>query len=155
MTRTDDDTWDLASGVGATATVVAAARAVASSWPDSFTDDPYAAALVRAVGMDVFSRLVSGELSFAEIGGDGGSAWMPYAFGIRTNHFDRFWSSAGAAGIRQIVLLGSGLDSRGYRLASPAGTFVYEIDMPQVIEFKQTVLADLGATSKTEIRSVG
>src|SRR5689334_12427798 len=113
MTRIDDDSWDLATGVGATATMVAAARAVASSWPDPVADDRYAAGLVRSVGIDVFSRLVSGELDFAEIGG-GGSAWMPYVFGIRANHFDRFWSSAAAAGIRQIVLVASGLDSRGY-----------------------------------------
>jgi methyltransferase (TIGR00027 family) len=154
MTRIDDDSWDLASGVGATATMVAAARAVASSWPDSFADDHYAAGLVRSVGVDVFSRLVSGGLSFAEIG-DGGSAWMPYVFGIRANHFDRFWSSAASTGIRQIVNLASGLDSRGYRLPTPPGTVVYEVDIPQVIAFKQTVLTDMGAVQNAEIRSVG
>ena len=52
MPRTDGDTWDLASSVGATATMVAAARAVASTQPDALIDDPYAAALVRAVGID-------------------------------------------------------------------------------------------------------
>ncbi len=30
MTRTDNDTWDLASSVGATATMIATARALAS-----------------------------------------------------------------------------------------------------------------------------
>jgi methyltransferase (TIGR00027 family) len=155
MARTDHDTWDLGSGVGSTATMVAAARAVASGWPDSFADDHFAAALVRSVGIDVFTRLASGELSFADIGGDGGSAWMPYLFGIRTNHFDRFWTSVVADGFRQVVNLASGLDSRGYRLPCPAGTIAYEIDRPEVIEFKQAVLADLGAEAKVEIQAVG
>ena len=35
MTRTDKDTWDLASSVGATATAVAASRAMASQKPGS------------------------------------------------------------------------------------------------------------------------
>ena len=51
-TRSVGDSWDLASSVGATATMVAAARAVASREPDLLIDDPYAAPLVRAVGAE-------------------------------------------------------------------------------------------------------
>jgi methyltransferase (TIGR00027 family) len=36
----------------------------------------------------------------------------------------------------------------------PAGTTVYEIDQPAVIEFKTTTLADLGATPTADRRSV-
>ena len=43
MARTDGDTWDLASSVGATATMVAAARAMASSAPEPVINDPFAA----------------------------------------------------------------------------------------------------------------
>ena len=60
MTRTDQDTWDLASSVGATATMVAAARALASAEPHPIINDPFAAPLVRAVGLDFFIRLVDG-----------------------------------------------------------------------------------------------
>jgi len=42
------------------------------------------------------------------------------------------------------VILASGLDSRAYRLPWPAGTVVYEIDQPRVIEFKSATLADVG-----------
>ena len=50
--RTENDTWDLATSVGATATMVAAARAVASRAPHRLIDDPFAEPLVRAVGVD-------------------------------------------------------------------------------------------------------
>ena len=63
MARTDNDTWDLASSVGATATMVAAARALASRDADPLIDDPFAEPLVRAVGVDFFTKLVDGELT--------------------------------------------------------------------------------------------
>ena len=63
MARTDNDTWDLASSVGATATAVAASRATASQGPEPLLDDPYAEPLVRAVGIDHFVKIVDGELS--------------------------------------------------------------------------------------------
>ena len=62
MTRTEQDTWDLASSVGATATMVAAARAVASAEPNPIIHDPFAAPLVRAVGLNFFVRLVDGDV---------------------------------------------------------------------------------------------
>ena len=60
MTRTDDDRWDLASSVGVTATMVAAARALATAEPDPLINDPFAAGLVRAIGIDYFTALVDG-----------------------------------------------------------------------------------------------
>ena len=62
MARTDNDSWDLASSVGATATAVAASRAVASQGPDALLDDPFAEPLVRAVGLDDFVKVVDGEV---------------------------------------------------------------------------------------------
>ena len=59
---------------------------------------------------------------------------------VRTHFFDDFFTAAAAAGIRQIVILASGLDSRAYRLAWPAGTTVYEIDQPKVLEYKSAML---------------
>ena len=155
MGRKHDDSWDLAGGVGATATMVAAARAAASRGADAVADDAFAEGLVRAVGVGVFTKLAAGELSFADIGGDGGSAWMPHAFGIRARHYDDFWTSASHSGIRQMVNVASGLDTRAYRLPWPDGTIVYEIDMPRVIEFKRTTLARLGAVPKAGLHTIG
>ena len=57
----------------------------------------------------------------------------------------RVLPGATRAGIRQAVILASGLDSRAYRLAWPAGTTVYESTSLDVIEFKTGTLAGLGA----------
>jgi methyltransferase (TIGR00027 family) len=153
MSRTDADSWDLASSVGATATMVAAARALASTETDRLIDDPYAAALVRAVGVDFFTRLVDGEIPLSTIEGDGPRV-MAGVIAVRTRFFDDFFIDAGAAGIRQAVILASGLDSRPYRLPWPQGSTVYEIDQPKVIEFKSTTMTAIGATPIAERRAV-
>src|ERR1700736_267935 len=122
MARTDNDTWDLASSVGATATMVAAARAMASKADDALIDDPFAEPLVRAVGVDFFSRLVTGALRPEDLDTDTeavGVQRMADSMAVRTKFFDGFFLDAGAAGIRQAVILASGLDSRAYRLAWP------------------------------------
>jgi methyltransferase (TIGR00027 family) len=157
MARTDNDTWDLASSVGATATMVAAARAMASTADDALIDDPFAEPLVRAVGVDFFTRLVTGELRPEDLDSDSESVGMQRMtdnMAVRTKFFDEFFLSATEGGIRQAVILASGLDSRAYRLAWPAGTTVYEIDQPDVIEFKTRTLAELGAEPTAERRTV-
>jgi len=157
MARTDNDTWDLASSVGATATMVAAARAMASTADDALINDPFAEPLVRAVGVDFFTRLVTGELRPEDLDSDSESVGMQRMtdnMAVRTKFFDEFFVSATEGGIRQAVILASGLDSRAYRLAWPAGTTVYEIDQPDVIEFKTRTLADLGAEPTAERRTV-
>ncbi|KAA0098657.1 class I SAM-dependent methyltransferase [Mycolicibacterium sp. P1-18] len=153
MTRTADDSWDLASSVGATATAVAASRATASQGPDALLDDPWAEPLVRAVGMEMFVKVVDGE----SLGDDDpllNRRAMNEQMAVRTRYFDDFFTSAAAAGIRQAVILASGLDTRAYRLAWPAGTVVFEIDQPEVVEFKTRTLAGLGAEPTAERRTV-
>ncbi len=157
MTRTDNDTWDLASSVGATATMVAAARAIATTADDALINDPFAEPLVRAVGVDFFTKLASGELRAEDLDADNasvGMARMTDNMAVRTKFFDEFFTDAAASGIRQAVILASGLDSRAYRLAWPAGTTVYEIDQPEVIEFKTRTLADFGAEPTADRRTV-
>jgi methyltransferase (TIGR00027 family) len=166
MARTDNDTWDLASSVGATATMVAAARAMASTAEDALIDDPFAGPLVRAVGVDFFTRLVTGELRPEDLDSDSESVGMQRMtdnMAVRTKFFDEFFltatgggnpTTATGGGIRQAVILASGLDSRAYRLTWPAGTTVYEIDQPDVIEFKTRTLAELGAEPTAERRAV-
>lgn len=153
MARSEGDTWDLASSVGSTATGVAASRALATKQPDPLITDPYADALVKAVGLEHCIRLADGELC---VEGDQmlDRQRMCEQIAVRTRFFDDFFSRAGEAGIRQAVILASGLDTRAYRLAWPAGTVVYEIDQPEVIEFKTATLASLGAAPTTDRRAV-
>ena len=156
MTRTDNDTWDLATSVGATATGVAVGRALAHRAENPLINDPFAEPLVRAVGVDFFTRVASGELSPADVddGGEFGMQRMGDMMGVRTRFFDDFFIEATKSGIRQAVILASGLDARAYRLPWAPGTTVYEIDQPRVIEFKTTTLADLGAAPTAERRAV-
>src|ERR1700727_2598749 len=124
MARTDDDTWDLASSVGATATMVAAARAMASKADQPLINDPYAEPLVRAVGLDLFARLAAGALAAARRGDDSdrspaGVQRMTDNMAVRTKFFDEFFLDATDAGVRQAVILASGLDARAYRLPWP------------------------------------
>ncbi|MDF2827506.1 MAG: hypothetical protein K0R01_789 [Mycobacterium sp.] len=157
MPRTEDDTWDLATSVGATATMVAAARAIATKADEPLIDDPFAEPLVRAVGVDFLTRWASGEITGAEVDVDGagwGLSHMPAAMAARTRYFDRFFADAAEAGIRQAVILAAGLDARAYRLDWPSDMVVYEIDQPQVVEFKRATLAEFGAAPTAELRAI-
>jgi methyltransferase (TIGR00027 family) len=155
MARTDGDSWDLATSVGATATMVAAARAAATRRVEPVINDQFAEPLVRAVGLDVFTRVASGELDFADVVGDFGFPRMVDTFAARARFFDDFFAEAGSRGLRQVVIVASGLDSRPYRLSWPAGTTLYEIDQPEVIDFKITTLSQLGAAPVAAHRPVG
>ena len=152
--RFDGDSWDPASSVGATATKVAASRALASQGPDPLLNDPFADPLVRAVGLPPFIRLIDGEVSLDDDDPALNGRTRAEQMTVRTRFFDDFFIAATDAGIRQAVILASGLDTRAYRLPWPAGTVVYEIDQPQVIDFKTSTLADLGANPTAERRTV-
>jgi methyltransferase (TIGR00027 family) len=156
MARTESDSWDPASSVGATATMIAAARAVATA-NGRFIDDPYAAPLVRAVGVDFFTRMLDGELdlsAFPDFTPERAEA-MVDGMALRTKFFDQYFITAADTGIRQAVILASGLDARAYRLPWPGGTTVYEIDQPQVIDFKSSTLSQLGAQPSALRRAIG
>lgn len=136
-TRRDGDTWDLASGVGATATAVATSRALAHRL--RVIDDPWAEPLVRAVGNDHFLGLLDSPAAQAD------QHRLTLGMAVRTRYFDEFMLAAADAGIRQMVILATGLDTRGYRLNWPAGTTVFDLDQPAVVEFKATTLTALGS----------
>ena len=154
MTRTDNDTWDLTTGVGTTATGVAACRALATHSPNPLITDPYAERLVDAVGVDQYRRLAQGQPHNADPGVPDPTL-LADAMGIRTRYFDDFFLDATQAGIRQAVILASGLDARPYRLPWPSGTTVFELDQPAVIEFKSRALSAQGATPTAALHAIG
>src|ERR1700754_4243416 len=99
MPRTDNDTWNLASSVGATATMVAGQRALANR--EGLIDDPYAEPLVRAVGPEFFNRVLDGEIDFSELDPRFDVHRLAYGSTVRARHFDRLFTDAAAAGVRQ------------------------------------------------------
>jgi methyltransferase (TIGR00027 family) len=155
MARAQDDSWDPATGFG-TATFGAVARAVATN--KGLLADPFAAPLVRAAGVEYFVELVEDARYSAHDPDNAENPTMAQlldAMSAHTRFLDNFLADAGRAGIRQVVLLASGLDSRPYRLWWPAGTTVYELDMPEVIDFKTEVLRGLGAKLTANHCAVG
>src|ERR1700749_456084 len=106
MARTDRDRWDLATSVGATATMVAAQRALSTD--EKLIDDPYAAPLVRAVGIDVYVRLVNGQIP---VGADSNfdPARMARGMAFRPKVYDQFFVGAAQPGIGPAGILPAGL----------------------------------------------
>ncbi|AOW92719.1 SAM-dependent methyltransferase [Rhodococcus sp. WMMA185] len=145
--RSDGDTWSIVDSVGLTALAVAAFRALESSEPDPLVRDDFAPWFVAAAGESHFTALLADPTSLGDI---------PFAgfMGLRTKFFDDSFLSAVASGVRQAVILAAGLDARAYRLDWPAGTTVFEVDQPQVLEFKAEVLAEHDARPKADRRAV-
>jgi methyltransferase (TIGR00027 family) len=141
--RTENDSWDITNGVGATALGMAAARAHETAKAQPLFSDPYARIFldeaIRAGGdrpSATPQQLLDGSDPQFEARK---RALMDYA-ASRTAYFDRFFVQANAEEVRQVVVLGAGLDSRPWRLPWIPGTVVYEIDQPQVLEFKINTL---------------
>ncbi|WP_218920634.1 SAM-dependent methyltransferase [Lentzea guizhouensis] len=112
-------------GVARTAVLIAAARATEQRQLHRLFDDPLAEVLVEAAGSanDLTGvRTLAGE-----------------HFVLRTRYFDdQLLTSAQP----QVVLMAAGLDTRAFRLNWPPGTTVYELDLPELIEFKEDALHD-------------
>jgi methyltransferase (TIGR00027 family) len=150
--RTDNDTWDIKTSVGSTALFVAAARALEAQKPDAAAVDPYAEVFCRAVGGE-WAELLDGNAGDHPLKSEFGEHFVNFQ-GTRTKYFDDYFEAAATSGVRQIVILAAGLDSRGYRLAWPSGTVVFELDQPQVLEFKREVLTRRGDTPTAERREI-
>jgi methyltransferase (TIGR00027 family) len=156
--RSHDDSWDIATSVGSTAVMVAAARAAETDRPDPLIRDPYAKILVADAGTGVWETMLDDTVAarLREVDPEAAAIFehMQSYQAVRTHFFDAFFTEASAAGIRQIVILASGLDSRPYRLDWPAGTAVYEIDQPKVLQYKAETLAAHGVQPSAQRRAV-
>jgi methyltransferase (TIGR00027 family) len=149
MARTDDDSWEITESVGATALGVAGARAAETESENPLISDPFARVFLNAAGDGLWNMFGVSELppEVAEAEPDVAlrmRARVDY-MASRTAFFDGFFLDATEAGVRQVVILAAGLDSRAWRLPWPDGTTVYELDQPKVLEFKTSTLRQHGA----------
>ncbi|UQX11515.1 class I SAM-dependent methyltransferase [Candidatus Mycobacterium methanotrophicum] len=146
--RTDNDTWEITESVGATALGVAAARAADTESQDPLINDPFARIFLDAAGegpWDWFGApKLPAEVVEAEPELPLRMQSMLDFFASRTKFFDDFFLDAANAGIRQLVILAAGLDARSWRLPWPDGVTVYELDQPQVLNFKTSTLHEHG-----------
>ncbi len=153
--RTEGDSWTITELVGATALGVAASRAVETAGADPLIRDEFARILVSSAG-PAWTRLADPELAWLDGDQHGRRVHrlgVDYQ-AVRTHFFDEYFGNAVSDGIRQVVILAAGLDSRAYRLSWPADTTVYEIDQPKVLEYKTGILESHGAVPSATRRPV-
>jgi methyltransferase (TIGR00027 family) len=137
-------------GVGKTALGVAVVRARESQRDDRLFDDPYAQAFVDAAP-GAFPEEPRNEGQLAALGplAAVGAAFAAHAV-IRTRFYDDWLTAAVGDGCGQVVLLAAGLDARAFRLDWPVGVRVFEVDLPDVLGFKEAVLGGYGAGPRCE-----
>jgi len=158
VARTDDDSWEITESVGATALGVAAARAAETESERPLIRDPFARVFLNTVGEGMWSWFAApnlpAQIAEAEPDLKPRMQGMVDYMAARTAFFDEFFLDATRAGVRQAVILASGLDSRGWRLPWPDGTTVYELDQPRVLEWKLSTLRDNGAEPTCRLTAV-
>ncbi|MFN8369842.1 MAG: SAM-dependent methyltransferase [Bacteriovoracaceae bacterium] len=126
------------NGVGKTGLLVAAMRARESERSEAdgpLFSDPFARALAGTDGWYIW------KIATDAVGEQPSIA-------LRTRYFDDRIKLALEQGVRQIVILAAGMDSRAYRLKFPVNTKIYELDRAEVLAYKQERL--IGARLQCE-----
>ena len=142
------------SGVGMTAVGVAYIRAQESLRPDRLFDDPIAASFVETSGWTPPSEMLSDASDTTDELRAFWGTIVAYVI-VRTRFLDEYAEEAWKAGVRQFVILGAGLDARAFRLAWPQGTRLFEVDVPEMVRFKEDALARIDAAPRCERIPVG
>ncbi|MHC0429677.1 class I SAM-dependent methyltransferase [Streptomyces sp. O3] len=115
--------------VSRTAQWTAAARALETERADRLFADRYARTVADGIGFELLDRYA-------------GAGTVPF-LAIRTTYLDlAIGRAVRDQGIRQVVFLAAGMDTRFYRLPWPDGTTVYELDRPALLDAKARMLAD-------------
>lgn len=132
---------------------VATARALEAQKPDPLAVDPYAELFCRAVGGH-YADVLDGKAPDHELKTEDWGQHFVNFQAARTRYFDDYFRHAAGVGARQVVILAAGLDSRAYRLPWPDGTTIFELDQPQVLDFKREVLTEHGAQPRADRREI-
>jgi methyltransferase (TIGR00027 family) len=115
--------------VSDTARWMAVFRARETARRDAVFRDPFAAALAGERG-----QRIAATLSFAN-----DNAW---SFVARTYLFDRIVTKQVAQGCDLVLNLAAGLDTRPYRMDLPATLRWVEVDLPDILDYKESVLGE-------------
>jgi methyltransferase (TIGR00027 family) len=104
-------------------------RAQETERPDALFRDPYAERLAGQHGVDIANTLPEGNKH----------AW---AWVARTYLFDQFIVQELQQGVDLVVNLAAGLDARPYRMKLPASLQWIEVDLPEILTYKEEILAN-------------
>ncbi|MEW2516435.1 class I SAM-dependent methyltransferase [Streptomyces sp. NPDC046870] len=129
----------------ATAVGVARVRALETEREDALFRDPLARAFAAAGGLWPSSRPLPDDEAARRR-----RLAVSFSIVIRTKFLDDLLRQASASGIRQVVLLGAGMDSRAFRMDWPEGTRLFEIDTAAPLDFKASVLRQERAVARCE-----
>lgn len=120
-------------GVGATALGVTRLRAIENNRTRPLVVDPYAERILAAARSAGSAWTVEREPRFLRL--------MRDQVAVRTRFIDDTIAHAVGDGMAQVVVLGCGMDTRSYRLSWPSGVRVFDLDLPEVLAFRDDVLA--------------
>jgi len=123
----------LIRNVADTALWVAIYRADESERSDAIFNDPYARMLAGDRGKKIVDAMEFGRKN----------SW---SFIARTYLFDTYIMHHIKEGYDMIINLACGLDTRPYRLSLPPSIIWVDIDLPEMITYMQTMMADEKAT---------
>ncbi|MER0443555.1 class I SAM-dependent methyltransferase [Streptomyces sp. Edi4] len=142
---TDEQERVRPSGVWATAVGVAKVRALETERENALFRDPLAQAFATAGGLVPSAPPLPGDEAARRR-----RMGLAFSIVIRTKFLDDLLREASASGVRQIVLLGAGMDSRAFRMDWPEGTRLFEVDTSAPLDFKESVLSQERAVARCE-----
>jgi methyltransferase (TIGR00027 family) len=127
------------SPIGTTSRLVAAARALESESPQPLIHDPYARALAGEEGFAIARAVATSHIQSQRDG----------YLAIRTRFIDDLvLNSVAGRGIRQVVLLAAGMDTRAFRFDWSPDLQWFEVDRAEIFAQKEPVLAAMAATAR-------
>ena len=121
-----------------TARWAAVFRARETDRPDAVFRDPFARRLAGARGEEIANNLSAGNR-------------QTWAWITRTYLFDQFIGQQVAQGVDMIVNLAAGLDARPYRMNLPASLNWVEVDLPDLLSYKEEILRDEKPVARSSV----
>ena len=127
----------LIRNISDTARWAAVYRARETDRPDALFRDPFARRLAGARGEEIAASMPFSDRA-------------TWAWVTRTYLFDQYVTEQIAQGVDMVVNLAAGLDARPYRMPLPATLKWIEADLPEILAYKEEILAAEKSVCKLE-----
>ncbi|HEV2947729.1 MAG TPA: SAM-dependent methyltransferase [Gemmataceae bacterium] len=128
MDQSQVSTEPLIRNISDTACWAAIYRARETDRPDALFRDPFARRLAGARGEHIANTIPDGNKNLW--------TWV-----TRTYLFDQFVAEQVKEGVDMVINLAAGLDARPYRMSLPSSLQWIEVDLPEILNYKEEILA--------------